>query len=294
MNYSIDKLHVYTLNVGFARHDGDWNWKNVRSPFARLYLVVEGRAQISLPSGIYDLTPGHLYYIPAFTTHSYICDSLFSHYYIHIYENNLEAESMLNNWDFPVEADATEYDIELLKRLTYINPFLKLPMSNPEIYDNHKTLVSNIDMNVRRPFHVKMESRGILFILLSRFLKIATPKVETRDDRIRTIISHIRSNLYEYQDIDQLAKLACMSKDHFIRIFKKETGDTPNAYITKKKMEAAELLLITSDEPIKNVAIKLGYDDCSYFNKTFKKYSGITPQQYRMAHKDDISPKTIL
>ena len=294
MNYSIDKLHVYTLNVGFARHDGDWNWKNVRSPFARLYLVVEGRAQISLPSGIYNLTPGHLYYIPAFTTHSYICDSLFSHYYIHIYENNLEAESMLNNWDFPVEADATEYDIELLKRLTYINPFLKLPMSNPEIYDNHKTLVSNIDMNVRRPFHVKMESRGILFILLSRFLKMATPKVETRDDRIRTIISHIRSNLYEYQDIDQLAKLACMSKDHFIRIFKKETGDTPNAYITKKKMEAAELLLITSDEPIKNVAIKLGYDDCSYFNKTFKKYSGITPQQYRMAHKDDISPKTIL
>ena len=294
MNYSIDKLHVYTLNVGFARHDGDWNWKNVRSPFARLYLVVEGRAQISLPSGIYNLTPGHLYYIPAFTTHSYICDSLFSHYYIHIYENNLEAESMLNNWDFPVEADATEYDIELLKRLTYINPFLKLPMSNPEIYDNHKTLVSNIDMNVRRPFHVKMESRGILFILLSRFLKMATPKVETRDDRIRTIISHIRGNLYENLDIDQLAKLACMSKDHFIRIFKKETGDTPNAYITKKKMEAAELLLITSDEPIKNVAIKLGYDDCSYFNKTFKKYSGITPQQYRMAHKDDITPKTIL
>lgn len=294
MNYSIDKLHVYTLNVGFARHDGDWNWKNVRSPFARLYLVVEGSAQISLPSGIYNLTPGHLYYIPAFTTHSYICDSLFSHYYIHIYENNLEAESMLNNWDFPVEADATEYDIELLKRLTYINPFLKLPMSNPEIYDNHKTLVSNIDMNVRRPFHVKMESRGILFILLSRFLKMATPKVETRDDRIRTIISHIRSNLYEYQDIDQLAKIACMSKDHFIRIFKKETGDTPNAYITKKKMEAAELLLITSDEPIKNVAIKLGYDDCSYFNKTFKKYSGITPQQYRMAHKDGITPKTIL
>ena len=47
----------------------------------------------------------------------------------------------------------------------------------------------------------------------------------------------------------------------------------------KKKMEAAELLLITSDDTIKNVAMKLGYYDCSYFNKTFKKYSGITPQQ---------------
>ena len=59
-------------------------------------------------------------------------------------------------------------------------------------------------------------------------------------------------------------------------------------------MEAAELLLITSEDSIKSVAMSLGYDDCSYFNKTFKKYSGITPQQYRKAHKDDISPKTIL
>ena len=201
---------------------------------------------------------------------------------------------MLDNWDFPVEADAAEYDIELFKRLTYINPFLKLPMSNPEIYDNHKTLVNNIDMNMRRPFHDKVESRGILFILLSRFLKMATPKVETHDDRIRSIISHIRSKLYENHDIDQLAKFACMSKDHFIRIFRKETGETPNAYITKKKMEAAELLLITSEDSIKSVAMSLGYNDCSYFNKIFKKYSGITPQQYRKTHKEGISPKTIL
>ena len=57
----------------------------------------------------------------------------------------------------------------------------------------------------------------------------------------------------------------------------------------KKKMEAAELLLITSDETIKNVAMKLGYYDCSYFKKTFKKYSGITPQQYRDGHKGGIS-----
>ena len=293
MNYPIDKLQVYTLNVGFARHDGDWNWKNVRSPFARLYLVVEGRAQIALPSGTYDLTPGHLYYIPSFTTHSYICDSLFSHYYVHIYENNHEAESILDNWNFPVETDATEYDIELFKRLTYINPFLRLPMSNPDIYDNHKTLVSNIDMNLRRPFHDKVESRGILFILLSRFLKRATPKVETGDDRIRMVLAHIRGNLSANIDVDSLANIACMSKDHFIRTFKKHTGDTPIAYITKKKMEAAELLLITSDETIKNVAMKLGYFDCSYFNKIFKKYSGITPQQYRDVHKGGISPKTI-
>lgn len=58
-------------------------------------------------------------------------------------------------------------------------------------------------------------------------------------------------------------------------------------------MEAAELLLITNDDTIKNVAMKLGYYDCSYFNKTFKKYSGATPQQYRDAHRNNISQKII-
>ena len=50
-------------------------------------------------------------------------------------------------------------------------------------------------------------------------------------------------------------------------------------------MEAAELLLITSEDTIKIVAMKLGYFDCSYFNKFFKKHSGVTSQKYRDVHK---------
>lgn len=100
MNYPIDKLHLFTLNVGLACHNGDWNWKNVRSPFARLYLVVQGTAKIQLPSGIHDLSPGHLYFIPAFTTHSYICDSPFTHYYLHmrIRRNSASLTSTTSPW----------------------------------------------------------------------------------------------------------------------------------------------------------------------------------------------------
>ena len=67
MNYPIDKLHLLTLHVGLANHNGDWNWKNVRSPFARLYYVTEGTAQIEMSSCVYTLKPDHLYFIPAYT-----------------------------------------------------------------------------------------------------------------------------------------------------------------------------------------------------------------------------------
>ncbi|SEN14332.1 AraC-type DNA-binding protein [Prevotella sp. ne3005] len=284
MNYPIDKLHLLTLNVGLANHHGDWNWKNVRSPFARLYYVTEGTAQIEMPSGVYTLTPHHLYFIPAYTKHSYICDSTFSHYYIHIYEDLQSEMSILEQWDYPMEVNACNTDLELVKRLCFINPFLKLPQSNPDAYDNHQTLVSNLQLNQRRPFCDKVESRGILFVLMSRFLKYATPKAEVRDDRIQVSLDYIRKNIGSRLDIDLLADKACMSKDHYIRVFKRETGETPNVYITKRKLEKAELSLVTTALPIKSIADSLGYDDYSYFNRIFKKNAGVTPLQYRESH----------
>lgn len=284
MNFSVEQLHLYTLNVGCCHHDGDWNWKDVRSPFSRLYYVTEGTAQIEMPSGRYMLKPGYLYFIPAFTIHSDICDSLFTHYYIHIYEEQKDGMYLLDELDFPVEVKAEKTDLELMKRLCYINPFLKLSESDPQLYDNHQTLLNNFHLNQRRPFSDKVESRGILFILMSRFLKFAKPKVEVKDDRIHQTLTYIRKNINRPLDIDHLADKACMSKDHFIRIFKREIGETPNVFITMRKIERAELLLVTTNMPIKNIADSLGYEDNSYFNRLFKKNAGMTPQQYREGH----------
>lgn len=284
MNFSVEQLHLYTLNVGCCHHDGDWNWKDVRSPFSRLYYVTEGTAQIEMPSGRYTLKPGYLYFIPAFTIHSDICDSLFTHYYIHIYEEQKDGMYLLDELDFPVEVKAEKTDLELMKRLCYINPFLKLSESDPQLYDNHQTLLNNFHLNQRRPFSDKVESRGILFILMSRFLKFAKPKVEVKDDRIHQTLTYIRKNINRPLDIDHLADKACMSKDHFIRIFKREIGETPNVFITMRKIERAELLLVTTNMPIKNIADSLGYEDNSYFNRLFKKNAGMTPQQYREGH----------
>ena len=269
------------LHVGFAQHDGDWNWKHVRSPFARLYYVTEGKAQVGIGSHYYTLTPGHLYFIPAFTEHSYVCKASFSHYYVHIYEDQERGMGVLEEYIFPVEVDASPTDLELVKRLCDMNPFLKLPESNPQAYDNHPALICNLRLNQQRPFHDKMESRGILYILMSRFFKQAVPKEEVKDNRIHQTMVYIRKHLDDHLGIDMLADKACMSKDHYIRVFKKETGETPNVYITQRRLERAELALATSELSVKGIAQTLGYEDHSYFNRVFKQNAGVTPQQYR-------------
>lgn len=95
--------------------------------------------------------------------------------------------------------------------------------------------------------------------------------MEVNDNRIQKVLSHIRKNIYKTVDIDSLAAISCLSKDHFIRLFKKEVGTTPLQYINQKKIEKAQLILITEDIPVKNIAYLLAYEDHSYFNRLFKK-----------------------
>ena len=277
----VDKLHPLVLNVGLAVHNADWNWKNVNSPFTRLYYVTEGSAQIELPDGIYTLSPKHMYFIPAFTIHTNICKSNFVHYYLHIYEDHYSDNDWLDHWKFPVEIEATDLDLALFKRLCEINPHMTLQKSDPTTYDNNPTLMQNLIKNRQRAFCDKVESRGIVFQLLSRFFKQGQSKIEMEDNRIAKTVLYIRKHLNEAIELEKLAEISCLSKDHFIRLFKKELGTTPLQYINQKKIEKAQLLLITEELAVKEIAFQLAFDDYSYFNRLFKKTTGVTPQEYR-------------
>lgn len=271
MNLQVEQMHPLVLNVGLAVHNADWNWKNVNSPFTRLYYVTEGSAQIELPDGIYTLSPKHMYFIPAFTIHTNICKSNFVHYYLHIYENHYSDNDWLDHWKFPVEIEATDLDLALFKRLCEINPHMTLQKSDPTTYDNNPTLMQNLIKNRQRAFCDKVESRGIVFQLLSRFFKQGQSKIEMEDNRIAKTVLYIRKHLNEAIELEKLAEISCLSKDHFIRLFKKELGTTPLQYINQKKIEKAQLLLITEELAVKEIAFQLAFDDYSYFNRLFKK-----------------------
>lgn len=281
MNLQVEQMHPLVLNVGLAVHNADWNWENVNSPFTRLYYVTEGSAQIELPDGIYTLSPKHMYFIPAFTIHTNICKSHFVHYYLHIYEDHYSDNDWLDHWKFPVEIEATDLDLALFKRLCEINPHMTLQKSDPTTYDNNPTLMQNLIKNRQRAFCDKVESRGIVFQLLSRFFKQGQSKIEMEDNRIAKTILYIRKHLNEAIELEKLAEISCLSKDHFIRLFKKELGTTPLQYINQKKIEKAQLLLITEELAVKEIAFQLAFDDYSYFNRLFKKTTGVTPQEYR-------------
>lgn len=287
---SIDCLHPLLVNAGLAMHNGDWNWKDVNSPFMRIYYVESGEASIHMPEGLWQLKPGHLYMIPAFVMHSYSCDKPFCHYYLHIYLDQDPKAAFSENYEFPVEVAASDFDAALVKRLCVLNPSMTLPGSNPNSYDNRETLQQNIIRNKERAMSLRIESRGIIYLLLSRFMAEAKPRIVSTDPRIQDIVAFIRHHISQPITIDTLAEVACLSKDHVTRLFKKEMGETPTQYIIRKKIDRAQQLLLTDTSAIKAIAYTLGFEDHSYFIRLFRKQIGMSPQAYRRNYLNKFLP----
>jgi AraC-like DNA-binding protein len=278
-------INTVLLNVGYIELNANWNWTEVQSPFARIYYIVSGRARTRINDAWHELTPGHLYLIPPFTLHDTRCDSPFSLIYIHTYEKIRSHESIFEQYHFPFETAATELDEQLSRRLLAINPGRHLQHINPKVYDNLPTFSKYIAHNEHMSHHSLIETRAVINQLLSRFVEKAQIRSFQQDDRIRKCITHIHRNIDKEIPINTLADIACLSTDHLIRLFKKEIGATPLRYILAKKIEQAQLSLITTGKSIRDIALDIAIDNPSYFNRLFKSSTGKTPMEYRKEHE---------
>ena len=81
--------------------------------------------------------------------------------------------------------------------------------------------------------------------------------------------------------IDAIAKEAGISPRHFKRRFRKATGESPLGYLQNLRMESAKRRLETTLDNINEITFRIGYEDSSTFRRLFKRYTGISPREYR-------------
>jgi two-component system response regulator YesN len=79
----------------------------------------------------------------------------------------------------------------------------------------------------------------------------------------------------------EISGYASLSASYACTVFKNETGQTLNQYLTEFRLERAKELLADPRNNISDIASRVGYNDSNYFGKAFKKYSGQSPSEYR-------------
>lgn len=104
-----------------------------------------------------------------------------------------------------------------------------------------------------------------------------------KNSSIQQIQRYINANLAEDVTLQKIADHIHMHPVYLSKIFKTETGENISEYIIRLKMEKAAYLLKQTDDRIYQICSKIGYQNPPYFIKLFKKYFGMTPQEYRDA-----------
>jgi AraC family transcriptional regulator len=100
--------------------------------------------------------------------------------------------------------------------------------------------------------------------------------------RINTILVFIDDNLDSQLSLETVANIGFYSPFHLHRIFKAITNETLNSYITRKRIEkTASILLHQKNVSITELSLQYGFNSNSSFTRTFKKFYGISPSEFR-------------
>ncbi|MDD2953930.1 MAG: AraC family transcriptional regulator [Parabacteroides sp.] len=281
----INDIRLTLLYTGSYQVSTWWNYKEITSPFYRLYLIKKGEAVVIINQHKYTLKAGDLFLVPKYATASYQCHTTMEHSYICFFDDFWNGNGIINSNMLNLRFQASSLDYLLMERFIELNPFSSLPSVDPKEYDNnsslfHQGFVSNAGENSPE----SLESAGILQQLFSRFLTkqfIHQQLSANSFGRLNLVIHHINNHLDKKITVTDLAAIMCVSPDHFTKIFKKIIGMTAGEFIQSRRIEWAQRLLIGSSLSIQEVAIKIGIGNLSQFSKLFSKKMNCSPKDYR-------------
>jgi transcriptional regulator GlxA family with amidase domain len=100
-------------------------------------------------------------------------------------------------------------------------------------------------------------------------------------EKIKTILNYIHNNFNKDIPINMLADMINFSTFHFIRFFKRNTGQTCTQYINAFRLEKAAKLLIDTTLSVTHIALETGFNNTSYFIKLFKVRYNFSPSNFR-------------
>ncbi|KAA5820416.1 AraC family transcriptional regulator [Algibacter amylolyticus] len=100
-------------------------------------------------------------------------------------------------------------------------------------------------------------------------------------NRINRVFEFIDKNLESDLSLNTVSEIAFFSPFHFHRVFKFVTGETLNGYITRRRIEKSASDLLHKNITATEIAHKYGFSDNSSYSRTFKKYFGVNPTEFK-------------
>jgi AraC-like DNA-binding protein len=113
--------------------------------------------------------------------------------------------------------------------------------------------------------------------------------IPTKSSDINQRLQRARSFIDEYYDLPlnltEISRHACLSRYHFLRLFRNEFATTPHQYLTRRRIEKAKELLVAGRLSVTDVCFEVGFESLGSFSTLFRRQVGDAPVSYRERQK---------
>lgn len=280
----LGSLDLKILTVQRTEAGRWWNYRNVISPFSRFWLILKGQATVTHGGVFYQLVPGSIHLVPAFTRHDCSCSETFDHYHMHFSARLPTGIDLFSMLECACQLKASRQALSLCQRLDAIYPSRKLPCFDPS-REEYKRLSARLESAAHEETPSEwLESQGIMRLLLAPFLDSARFRdgVHARaSHRFLAVQEFIQEHMGETISLADMARVAGLNPTYFSDVFDETVGMRPTDYLIQRRMERAQYLLLTSRDSVKQIAFQVGIPDAAYFTRLFTRLFGISPTAYR-------------
>ena len=263
-------IEFYHLDKGHTRYQMSSHWHSE----VEIIRILDGTLKVRLNKTEYTAQKGDIFFINPETVHSATpYDCVYECIVMHIdflcldtYSCSFFIESILNH-DYTILEYRPDDNSEFHNSVNEIFDALKNKSSGYKfrvIAALYKTLGIVVDEHTY--------SKSSMGNTLSNDKNI--PK-------LKKVLTFIRTNHSSQITLKEMADTTSMSIKYFCSFFKDMTGKTPVEYLNEYRIERAAQALLSSDRSVTDVAYSCGFNDLSYFIKTFKRIKGISPGGFR-------------
>lgn len=261
-NY-LSNIQVNVHYAGFNNVGMEWRELDYIPDYNKFYFICSGEGWLKIGDKEYYPKTGEIFLMPQGMKQSYsiINDNPFTKYWCHF------------------TASIGEMNIfDIIKLPQYIEA-----KEDSELKSIFRELINYQNSN----------ELSAPLMLKSNILRLITYYINNSEDKIiyithtdtveklNIVIKYIEKNIAKNITIEELASMACLHPNYFIRIFKKHFGTSPIQYINKRRIEETKRLLICTNLTLTEICSMVGIADIYYLSKMFKDFTGIAPSNYR-------------
>lgn len=133
-------------------------------------------------------------------------------------------------------------------------------------------------------FEVRERLSQLIFLLAKNCPttgKKPSEKTLREGERIKVMLQYIQEHYDGELTLGKIAESASISENECLRCFRSMIGSTPIQYVKQVRIQKATELLVSTNQKISDIGVECGFQEMSYFAKTFRELKGCTPGEFR-------------